>query len=77
VTYEQALKAVAQDWRNLAYDIRKEDAYASHVTELEKDIKLTEMLRQADDIKAGRVDSFTIRQRVQEKMTGSSVALLP
>ena len=71
-----ALKRVADDWRQLGFDIRNEDAYASHVTEAEKDADLKAMLEEADAIAAGRVQSFTIWQRVNTVLTGECVALL-
>lgn len=72
----EALKDVANDWRQLAHDIRKEDAYASHITETEKDRFLYEGLSRADQIETGEVNGFWIWQRVNEKLTGDCVALL-
>lgn len=71
-----ALAQVANDWRDLAHAIRKQDCYASHVTEDTKECALQEMLQRADEIKAGDVRSFTIWQRVNTVLTGDCVALL-
>lgn len=72
-----ACKAVADDWRNLAHAIRREDRYASHVTEERKEENLQNMLVSADKIEAGIVDNFTIWQRVNTKLTGECVGFLP
>lgn len=70
-----ALNAVADDWQQLAYDIRKEDRYASHVSEEKKDALLQEALHRAQEIRKGVIGSFTIWQRVNTKLTGDCVAL--
>lgn len=72
-----ACKTVADDWRNLAHAIRKEDAYASHVTNETKEANLQTMLSQADTIEAGTINNFTIWQRVNLVLTGECVAFLP
>lgn len=71
-----ACKTVAEEWRNLAHAIRKEDAYASHVTETQKDNRLEEMLTHADEIATGNITCFSIAQRVHEKITGNCVPFL-
>ncbi len=71
-----ALAKVASDWRELAHAIRKEDAYASHVTTETKEDALRDMLARADGIETGDVRSFTIWQRVNQALTGECVALL-
>lgn len=76
MTYEEACKAVAQDWRDLARAIRDSDDYAAHVTEATKDKRLQDMLNEAFAIEQGVVGSFTIAQRVHYKMTGECVPLL-
>lgn len=73
---QAALTKVANDWRDLARAIRKEDRYASHVTETRKEEALHDMLQRADEIEAGDVRSFTIWQRVNTELTGICVALL-
>lgn len=72
-----ACKAVADDWRNLAHAIRKEDRYASHVTEARKEQALQDMLENAARIEAGEIESFTIWQRINTKLTGECVGFLP
>lgn len=73
---QNALNKVADDWERAAYEIRKEDAYAEHVTEDEKDQYLQEMINQAEEIRNGKVKSFTIWQRVNYELTGECVAFL-
>lgn len=77
MTEQEACIAVAQDWRDLARAIRKEDRYASHVSEATKDAEMNAMLARADEIERGVIRSFTIAQRVHHKMTGECVPLLP
>lgn len=72
-----ALDAVADDLVRQAHDIRKEDSYASHVPEATKDAKLSDDLHLAEDVRNGSVKSLTIWQRVNEKLTGECVAILP
>ena len=74
---QAALGAVADDWAALGHAIRREDAYASHVGEATKDQLLARDLEAAERIRQGEVASFTIWQRVNEKLTGECVALLP
>jgi type III secretory pathway component EscU len=50
-TFEQiqvARETVANDWIELGYAIRKEDGYASYVTEETKDEQLAQMLESAE-----------------------------
>lgn len=72
---QAALTKVANDWRELARAIRKEDHYASHVAEETKERAMVEMLQRADEIAAGDVRSFTIWQRVDTVITGECVGL--
>ena len=72
-----ALNSVANYWRQLAHDIQNEDAYASHVTETTKERNLSSMLEEAEAIRNGEVSNLTIWQRINEKLTGECVALLP
>ena len=75
---KSAIKAVASDWRKLAYDIREEDAYASHVSEAEKDEIMAQHIKSADDFENGTSGPcFTLWQRLNTKLTGECVALLP
>lgn len=75
--FKALLNEVANDWENIAYDIRKQDNYASHVTEKEKDEYLSQGLKLAEKIRQGEELSFTILQRINLKVTGKCVALLP
>jgi hypothetical protein len=77
MTRTEALTLVAADWRQLARDIRVEDAYASHVTVEQKEQNLADMLETADRIEAGTEHGFWLEQRVHQKITGECVALLP
>ena len=74
---KRALIAVGNDWEQSGYDIRKENAYASHVTDNVKEQNLQDHIRRAKEIKSGLIGSFTVWQRVNEKLTGECVALLP
>lgn len=71
-----ALDSVANDWADMARAIRREDHYASHVTEADKDGYLADDLALAERIRNGEVKSFTIWQRVDTALTGECVALL-
>jgi hypothetical protein len=73
---QDAINNVANDWANLAYAIRKENAYAPHVTEKQKEDALNKMLTSAEEIRQGNINSFTIWQRVNNYLTGECVALL-
>lgn len=72
-----ALDAVADDWAELGRAIRTEDRYADHVSEETKEKALCDMLLRAEAIRLGDLGSFTIWQRVNTKLTGECVALLP
>ena len=71
-----ALNKVSDDLVQLAQDIRKEDAYANHVTETEKDQYMFKMLGRAFNIRNGRIDSFSTWQDVNTAITGECVAFL-
>jgi|WetSurMetagenome_2_1015567.scaffolds.fasta_scaffold1673072_1 hypothetical protein len=73
---QAALDKVANDWAQLARDIRAEDAYAGHVSEFDKDMNMLNMVADAEKIRGGAVDNFTIWQRVNTVLTGDCVALL-
>lgn len=73
-----ALEKVAVDWRANAYAVRKEDDYAGHVTEADKNHYLEQDLAHADQIEEGLLlHNFTIWQRVNTVLTGDCVAFLP
>ena len=75
---DAALNAVADNWAALGQAMRTEDGvYAAHVSETEKDQELSGMLAQAEAIRQGNVDNFAIWQRINTKITGECVALLP
>ncbi|OYY99576.1 MAG: hypothetical protein B7Y37_13880 [Sphingobacteriia bacterium 28-36-52] len=73
---QSALDEVADDYVKMYNSIRKEDKYASHVTEKQKDDALSKGLDFAEKIRIGDgIDNFTVWQRVNEKITGESVPL--
>lgn len=78
VTMQHARDHVA-DWkRESAFAIRKEDEYASHVTDQKKEEYFRNALLVADEIRQGTHDgAFWCRQRMHEFLTGECVALLP
>ena len=74
----EARNAVADDYAKLARDIRTENCYASHVTEEEKEQYLREGLETAERIRNGTEHGgFWLWQRLNTKITGECVALLP
>ena len=74
----EALKKVANDLRENAFAIHAENAYASHVTQEEKERYLQERLGYANEVEKGLHNSnFTIWQRVDTMLTGECVAFLP
>jgi hypothetical protein len=74
----EALKKVANDLRENAYAIHSENAYASHVTQEEKERYLQERLGYANEVEKGLHNrNFTIWQRVDTMLTGECVAFLP
>jgi hypothetical protein len=72
----KALGDVADDWAALSRRIRASADYAAHVSEAERDRLLADGLARAESIRQGEVGSFTIAQRLNEKLTGECVALL-
>lgn len=73
---QKALNTVADFWADNARAIRKENRYASHVTEDRKEKNLKDQLERAEQIRGGDIGSFTIWQRVNTELTGECVALL-
>ena len=74
----EALKKVANDLRENAYAIHSENAYASHVTQEDKERYLQERLVYANEVEKGLHNSnFTIWQRVDTLLTGECIAFLP
>lgn len=74
---KDALNKVADDWAKLGHDIRKENDYGDHVTELDKDRQLYAMLKHAEEIRNGDFSGFTVWQRVNEELTGECIEMLP
>lgn len=73
---QAALNTVADDWACMAHAIRKEDAYADHVTEAQKETYLARDLEFAELIRNGQTYGFTTWQRINTELTGQCVALL-
>lgn len=75
---QAARETVADWWANNARAIRSNDAYASHVTEKQKDEILARSLETAEQCRRGELDhNFTFWQRINTELTGECVALLP
>lgn len=75
---QKAQHAVADFFRDNAWAIRKEDAYASHVTEEKKERLLREQLEQSERIRKGTHPvGFWLWQRINAELTGECVAFLP
>lgn len=74
---QDAINKVADDCAENARAIKKENAYASHVTEKQKEQYLSKGLEYAEHIRLGNIDNFTIWQRVNNYLTGECVAFLP
>lgn len=78
MTKDQARVKTAEFFREIAYGKRKEDFYASHVTEDQKDLILKKDLDWATSIERGEQDgNLTVAQRMYYYMTGKTVAILP
>jgi hypothetical protein len=71
-----ACAKAADDLVNLAMAIREEDAYASHVTEEEKDAYMFEMVARAERVRSGDVYYFGAWQDVNSILTGECVPML-
>lgn len=74
---QDALDAVSLDYFINAFEIRKEDAYASHIAEKQKDEFLAKDIAFAQSIKTDGVTSTSLWQSVNQKLTGECIALLP
>ena len=74
---QKALNSVADEWLRNAINMRLSCDYASHVTEVEKDEILKTNIDLTIKIRNGESRGFTIWQRVNLKLTGDCVALLP
>jgi hypothetical protein len=73
---KNVLGLVADDLIELAYAIRKEDVYSSHVTEETKDQLLQEALAEAEKARKGEINGLWLLQRINTKVTGECVGLL-
>ena len=72
-----ACKRVAQELRESAEEVKKENAFASHVTDVEKEAYIKRYwLDIADTVERGNITSFTIWQKINYVLTGECVALL-
>lgn len=72
---EDAIQAVKRDMIAIAHAIKKEDAYASHVTEEQKEQNLIKSITYADNIH-NKLHNLSIWQKVNYKLTGECVGLL-
>lgn len=73
-----ASNAVADWYAENAKAIRREDAYASHVTRAVKEEAMAKQLAQAERIRAGiEPIGFWLWQRINTELTGECVAFLP
>ena len=72
------LAIVANDLRANANAIHVEDNYASHITKEQKEQYLKQRLEYANEVENGKYTNiFTIWQKLDYIIEGSSVALLP
>jgi hypothetical protein len=74
---QDARDEVSDYWVDLSYAIRKEDLYASHVSEEKKEDILLKSIDFAENIRTGKIYSFTVWQRINNVLTGECIALLP
>lgn len=75
---QKALNAVADDLKLNAIAVRKENPYAPHITESEKEKFLQERLDLSENVRKGLEPvGFWLWQRINEKLTGECVAFLP
>ena len=74
---QAACEAVAQWYEENARAVRKEDAYASHVTEARKEQALLDKYAWAEKVRQRKnLHNFSVWQRVNAELTGECVALL-
>lgn len=74
---EAALHAVADDYVRSAHAIRREDLYASHITEAQKKEYLARGIEYAESVRRGNVSNFSVWQRINTHLTGECIAFLP
>ncbi len=74
----ETLSLVADKLEANARAIREENAYASHIKEIEKRVQLEERLAQAERVRAGvEPVGFWLWQLINTELTGDCVAFLP
>lgn len=74
----KAQNAVADFWVKNAHAIRKENGYASHVTDEVKEEALQRQLADAEKIRNSTMPmGFWLWQRINAELTGECVAFLP
>lgn len=73
---KQALNVVADWYAENARATYAENAYANHVTQQEKERLLEDGLNHAEKVRAGKVTSLTVWQRIDTELTGECIALL-
>jgi len=73
-----ACESVAQWYEDNARAVRGEDAYASHVTEAQKDKNMQDQFAWAESVRQREnLNNFSVWQRVNTELTGECVAFLP
>lgn len=72
-----AFEKVADRKVKIAYAVRAENYWGSHVTEAQKDKRLAEDLAYAEITRSGEVRDFGTWQAVNEELTGECVPFLP
>jgi hypothetical protein len=73
---ERAFSSVADFWASNARAVRREDAYANHVTEETKEEILQRQLERSNNIRnMTEPMGFWLWQRINEQLTGKCVAL--
>ena len=73
----QSREKTADFFLENAKQIRKENPYAAHVTELEKEIDYEKRVQLSEEIREGKHDgNFTVAQRIHFYMTGECVPFL-
>jgi len=71
---QKARSEVVEDWKQIVRKIRKDDDYAKHITETEKNELLKKGLKFAGEIACGAHDAnFTVWQRIIFKLSGENI----
>lgn len=74
---KDAFLKVAADLDELALTIVKENEFAAHVTAEQKASFLKKNQKEADQVRHGKVENFSVWQRINTELTGEEIALLP